>query len=137
MIEDRFEETIEGDEDSLFLLICIDEDVAGGISLRDMRQSHGMLTYWLLPDQRGQGYVTEAAALLVDHAFETLGLHRVFAWIIDHNDASRKVLTRLGFTYEGTYREHVFVNGAYHDTDHYGILVSEWDGAERVLSESQ
>lgn len=37
MVEDRFEETIEGDEDNHFLLICIDEDVVGGISLRDMR----------------------------------------------------------------------------------------------------
>lgn len=30
-----------------------------------------------------------------------------------------------------------YFNGAYHDTDHYGILASEWGGAERVLSESQ
>lgn len=58
---------------------------------------------------------------------------------MDHRPQRRlsKVLTRLGFTHEGTYRDHVFTNGAYHDTDHYGLLAPEWNGAERVLSESQ
>lgn len=104
----------------------------GAVSLLELRRSHGMLHYWLLPDERGHGYATEGAALLLDHAFETVGLHRVFAWTIDENEASRAVLRRLGFTHEGTYREHVFTGGTYHDTEHYGLLASEWDGAEVV-----
>lgn len=133
MMEERIEETVEEDDDSIFLLVCVDETPVGGVSLRDMRQDHGMLVYWLLPDERGQGYATEGAALLVDHAFDSVGLHRVFAWTIDDNEASQGVLRRLGFTHEGTYREHVFTRGAYHDTEHYGLLASEWNGAEAVL----
>lgn len=135
MVETYFEENIEGDDNSIFLLICVDENPVGGISLRDLRQSHGMLAYWLLPDERGHGYMTEGAALLLEHAFDRMGLHRVFAWAIDDNEASQAVLRRLGFTHEGTYREHVFSRGEYHDAEHYGLLVSEWDGAKAALSD--
>lgn len=134
MIETRIEERVVGDDDSVYLLVCIDGDAVGGVSLRDVRQSHGMLAYWLLPDERGQGYTTEAAALLLDHAFDTMGLHRVFAWTIDDNEASQRVLRHLGFVHEGTYREHVFSEGEYHDTEHYGLLASGWNGVESDVS---
>lgn len=134
-VETRIQETVE-DDDSVYLLVCVDETAVGGVSLRNVRRSHGMLAYWLLPDERGNGYVTEAASLLVDHAFQNLGLHRVFAWTIDDNDASQAVLRRLGFRHEGTYREHVFTRGEYRDTEHFGLLDSEWEGVEAVLDES-
>lgn len=136
-VEEYFEENIEGDESSIYLLIYIDQDAIGGISLRDIRQSHGMLTYWLLPDKRGHGYMTEAAALMLDHAFDALGLHRVYAWTIGDNEPSKGVLHRLGFTQEGTLREHVFARGDYWDADYFGLLASEWDGAEPVLEQYQ
>lgn len=131
-IEDRIEDVAE-DDDSIYLLACVDGDPVGSVSLRRMNRSHGMLAYWVLPDHRGQGYVTEAAALLVDHAFEEVGLHRVFAWTIDDNAASQAVLDRLGFAHEGTYREHVYTRGEHRDTEHYGLLEREWDGVEAIL----
>lgn len=136
MIESHIEERIEEDDNSIYLLICIDESPIGAVSLREMRQNHGMLAYWLLPEERGHGYATEGAAILLDHAFDAVGLHRVFAWTIDDNEASQEVLQRLGFIHEGTYREHVFTRGAYHDTEHYGLLASEWPGAEVVRDDS-
>ncbi|MEM4781809.1 MAG: GNAT family protein, partial [Halalkalicoccus sp.] len=134
VIEERIEQGAK-DEDGIHLIICVDGTPVGNVSLKDMRRLHGMLAYWLLPDKRGQGYATESAALLLDHAFDTIGLHRVFAWTIDDNEASQKVLGRLGFAHEGTYREHVFMRGEYHDTEHYGILSSEWDGVESALED--
>lgn len=132
MIEDYIEEVVEGDDDSINLLICVDEEPVGAVSLLDMRRTHGMLHYWLLPDQRGHGYATEGGALLVDHGFETVGLHRIFAWTIDDNEASKAVLQRLGFTHEGTYREHLFTGGTHHDAEHYGLLSSEWNGPKAI-----
>lgn len=131
-IEAQIEERAEAD-DGIELLICVEERPVGRVSIRDIRQDHGDLGYWLLPEERGQGYTTEGVALLVDHAFEMLGLHRVYARTIDDNDASRAVLRRLGFTHEGTYREHVYTRGAYRDTEHYGLLASEWPGVDAVL----
>lgn len=132
-IVSQIEERVAERDDGIELLICVDERPVGRVSLRNVRQDHGMLGYWLLPEERGQGYTTEGVALLVDHAFEMLGLHRVYAWTIDDNDASRAVLRRLGFTHEGTYREHVYTRGAYRDTEHYGLLASEWSGVDAVL----
>lgn len=133
MVEGYIEERVEGDDDSIQLLVCRDGDAVGAVSLLEMHRSHGMLHYWLLPDERGHGYATEGAALLLDHAFETVGLHRVFAWTIDVNEASQAVLRRLGFTHEGTYREHLFTGGTYHDTEHFGLLAREWEGADAVV----
>lgn len=138
MVEERVEDTVEADDDSVYLLVSVDGDAVGGVSLREVRphQDHGMLAYWLLPRERGHGYATEGAALLVDHAFEQVGLHRVYAWTIADNEASRALLERLGFAHEGTYREHVFTRGRYRDTEHYGLLASEWDGVDAVLDGS-
>jgi RimJ/RimL family protein N-acetyltransferase len=62
-----------------------------------------------------------------------VGLHRVFAWTVADNEASQSLLRRLAFTHEGTYREHVFMRGAYRDTEHYGLLASEWPGSTAIL----
>lgn len=127
-IEDRIERTTQED-DSVYLLVCIDDEVVGGVSLRDVRHDHAMLAYWTLPEHRGNGYVVEAATLLMDHAFDAMGMHRVYAWIVSGNEASEAVLDRLGFTQEGTYREHVFKDGDYRDTEHFGLLAEEWADA--------
>lgn len=125
-IEERAE---EDDDDSVALLICVDEEAVGFVCLFDIHSGEsGTLGYWLLPEYQGNGYVTEGAGLLIDHGFQNLALHRVFAWTIDDNEASQAVLRRLGFSHEGTHREHIFRRGDYHDTEHYGLLVSEWDG---------
>lgn len=136
-IESQIEERVEEDDESIFLLVCVDETPVGAVSLRDIRQNHGMLAYWIVPEERGHGYATEGSAVLLDHVFESVGLHRVFAWTIDDNGASQEVLRRLGFAHEGTYREHVFTSGTYHDTEHYGLLASEWPGTEAILHEHQ
>lgn len=134
-VESSLERDVVEDDDSVYLLVCADGEALGGISLRDVTRHHAMLAYWLLPEHRGAGYVREAAAVLLDHAFDSMGLHRVFAWTVDDNERSQRVLEGLGFAHEGTYREHVFARGEYHDTDHYGLLANEWDGAESVLGD--
>lgn len=131
MVEAEIEERAEDDDDTLGLFICVDEEPVGLVHLFDIHPGEsGTLAYWLLPEYRGNGYATEGAGLLVDHAFQNLALHRVFAWTIDYNEKSQSLLRRLGFSHEGTHRELVFRNGEYHDTEHYGLLVSEWNGYE-------
>jgi RimJ/RimL family protein N-acetyltransferase len=132
--EAHLDRTVD-DDDTVSLLICVDGDPVGRASLLDVGRTHADLSYWLVPEARGNGYVTEAAALLVEHAFESLGLHHVRAWTLDDNEASRGVLRRLGFSHEGSIREHVFTRGEYHDVEHFGILDREWDGLNAVLDD--
>jgi len=52
------------------------------------------------PDQRGRGYATEVGAAAIGVAFDVLGLSDVVAYTEPDNDASRRVMDKLGFEYE-------------------------------------
>lgn len=60
--------------------------------------------YWCGTEHTGKGYVTEAAGLLAQLAFETLGAKRVEIICDARNQASRGVAERLGFKLDGTLR---------------------------------
>jgi ribosomal-protein-alanine N-acetyltransferase len=84
------------------------------------------LGYAISADHWGHGYATEASRVLVRFAFETLGKHRVSAAIGPENLASVAVVKRLGFSYEGRIRHHVFTNNAWRDSLLYSILAPEF-----------
>jgi RimJ/RimL family protein N-acetyltransferase len=78
------------------------------------------------PDFAGQGYMTEAAGALLGIAFETLGLHRVFAQLDPRNDASIALCRRLGMREEAYFVEDIWFKGAWGDTAIYALLDREW-----------
>ena len=69
---------------------------------------------------------TEAIHLMLGEAFDELGYRRV-EWKCDHlNEPSGLAALRLGFTFEGRFRQHMVTHGRNRDTDWYAILDSEW-----------
>lgn len=80
----------------------------------------------LLPSARGLGNATEAARLLLDVAFNELGLHRVYAECDLRNTASIGILERVGLRPEGRFLESVWVKGQWVDVGLYAILDHEW-----------
>ncbi|GAA1709327.1 GNAT family protein [Kribbella yunnanensis] len=84
------------------------------------------LGYAVHADHWGNGYATDAARVMVGFAFGTLGVHRVTAAIGPENAASIAVVKRVGFSYEGHLRDHVFTNGAWRDSLLYSILENEY-----------
>ena len=69
---------------------------------------------------------TEACALMARRAFDELGYRR-YEWKCDSlNAASRSAAERLGFAYEGTFRQHLVVKGRNRDTSWYSITDGEW-----------
>src|SRR5699024_5875283 len=69
---------------------------------------------------------TEAQYLLMRHVFEDLGYRR-YEWKCDSlNAPSRRAALRLGFTYEGTFRQAVVYRGRNRDTAWFSMLDSEW-----------
>lgn len=128
---ERFYEEVADDED-VTLLVCDDAEVLGQVSLFGFEDDHASVAYWTLPEHQGEGYATEAMTLLLEYAFDTLGLHHVCAQVIDYNEASRSFLEELGFEREGRLREHRFRRGRYCDVLQYGLLADEWraDGGE-------
>ncbi|MET1058029.1 MAG: GNAT family protein [Nocardioides sp.] len=69
---------------------------------------------------------TEAAYLLARHVFEDLGYRR-YEWKCDsHNAPSRAAAARLGFTYEGRFRQALVYKGRNRDTDWFSVTDAEW-----------
>jgi diamine N-acetyltransferase len=88
------------------------------------------------PGEWGKGYGTEATALMVGHAFETLNLHRVWLHVYAFNDRGRRAYERVGFQLEGTLREAYFGEGRYADVQVMGVLDHEWRALHGHRSDS-
>jgi len=89
-----------------------------------VRAAH--LGYAIHADHWGHGYATDASRTLLRFAFTSLGKHRVSAAIGPDNQASIAVVKRLGFSYEGRIRHHVFTNGNWRDSLLYSLLEHEY-----------
>jgi ribosomal-protein-alanine N-acetyltransferase len=102
-------------------------EVVGAITITAQKE-HGRasLGYWCAVAHWGRGYATEAVRAVIDYGFRDLGLNRVWAQCYGDNPASRRVLEKVGMTYEGCLRQHSFRLGRFADGLQFGILRSEW-----------
>lgn len=73
----------------------------------ERRHLRAELGYWIAREQWNRGFATEAGAAVLQHGFDGLGLHRIYAHVFEPNVASRKVLEKLGMRHEGTLRDHI------------------------------
>ena len=82
-------------------------------------------------DVWGRGYGTEATQLMVDHAFGTLGLHRVALSVFEFNERAIRAYARVGFLTEGRAREAVWRDGRWWDELAMSVLAPEWHARRR------
>ncbi|MDA8491360.1 GNAT family N-acetyltransferase [Kluyvera sp. Awk 3] len=76
---------------------------------------------------------TEAQWLLMRYAFETLGYRR-YEWKCNSfNDPSRRAALRLGFQFEGRFRQALVIKGHNRDTDWFSIIDGEWPALDRAF----
>jgi ribosomal-protein-alanine N-acetyltransferase len=85
----------------------------GWVSLRiaERDPATGEVGYSLVRDFRNKGIATEAVRALVEEAFDRARLARVHAYCVPENKASRRVLERVGFRFEGTLPHGATVSG--------------------------
>ena len=86
--------------------------------------------YWIGEPHWGYGYCTEAALRLLQFAFTDIGLNRVYARYLSRNEASGRVLRKLGMRHEGTLRQHVRKWDVLEDIHVLGVLAVEWRGGQ-------
>ncbi len=77
-------------------------------------------------DAWGRGLGTEATELMLTHAFERLGLHRVGLSVFAFNERAVRSYQKVGFRLEGRLREAIWRDGRYWDELQMGILAEEW-----------
>jgi len=102
-----------------------DGKVIGLLGLICQDHGQGEIGWALGVEYRGQGYATEAARALMDHGFNSLGLHRIHADTSSDNLASWRVMERLGMRREALLRGSVYEEGKWLDKYIYGVLADE------------
>jgi RimJ/RimL family protein N-acetyltransferase len=76
---------------------------------------------------------TEAMYLMASHIFDHLGYRR-YEWKCNaRNEPSRRAALRLGFTFEGIFRQHMVIKGVNRDTAWYSMLDKEWPARKRAF----
>ena len=84
--------------------------------------------YVLNPAYQGRGLATEAVRRVLAFGFEELSLHRIEAHFIRGNDASLRLMERVGMIFEGYARESMKIKGRYRTIGTCGILRGEFEG---------
>ena len=74
----------------------------------------------------GRGFATEAQSLIIDYAFQHLGVHKVVHGPIANNLGSVKMSEKLGFVVEGVSRQEVFIDGKFRDEIMMGLFAHEF-----------
>ena len=81
---------------------------------------------WFAPPLQKTRAATEAIFLMMRHVFDDLGYRRLEWKCNALNEASMRAARRFGFTYEGTFRQHMVVKGRNRDTAWFALLDREW-----------
>ncbi len=115
----------------LFLFHRENETLLGAITLDNIRRGpaqSGTLGYWIGAPFARQGFMGEAIRGLVHHAFTELDISRVEAACLPENAASRAVLERSGFKYEGVAQSYLQIAGRWRNHVLYANLRSDRRG---------
>jgi len=88
----------------------------------------GHVGYWVDERVAGRGVLPTALALVLDHCFGPVGLHRVEADVQPNNPASLRVVAKLGFIEEGRLRRYLFIDEDWRDHVAFSLLRDDHPG---------
>jgi RimJ/RimL family protein N-acetyltransferase len=129
-VEEAFiDKLYETDDVALGIAVREDDRLIGATGLHDIdvRCRHALFGIVIgIKTEWDKGYGTEAAALMVRHAFETLNLNRVSLKVFENNPRGMRAYEKVGFKREGVLRQEQYRDGRYWDTIVMGILREEW-----------
>jgi len=120
----------------LFLIRRADERLLGAVTLDNIRRGpaqSGTLGYWIGAPFARQGYMREALQAVVHHAFGRLDLSRLEAACLPENTASRGLLEKCGFKYEGVAQSYLQINGRWRTHVLYAALRMDRRGRTDVI----
>ena len=115
----------------LFLISRSDNAVLGAITLDNIRRGPsqaGTIGYWIGAEYSRQGYMREALTAMVHYAFETLDLSRIESACLPENAASRALLEKCGYKYEGVAQSYLQINGRWRNHVLYANLRTDRRG---------
>jgi ribosomal-protein-alanine N-acetyltransferase len=108
--------------------ITLDDEFVGQVMIGNVTRDplwSAYVGYWVGSHVVSGGVTTGAVAMVLDHCFGPVGLHRIEATVRPENTASRRVLAKLGFREEGLFRRYLNVEGAWRDHLCYALTAEE------------
>ena len=105
------------------------DELAGAININEIvrgRFRSGYLGYYAFAPHNGRGYMTKGLRAVVSRAFRQLRLHRLEANIQPDNEASRRLVKRLGFKLEGYSPRYLKIAGKWRDHERWAVTAENW-----------
>ncbi|MGB3367510.1 MAG: GNAT family protein [Acidaminobacteraceae bacterium] len=95
-----------------------------GFTITEQNKFGGLaeIGYFILKKHWGNGYVTEAARLVIDYIFNEMNLHKIYSGCNVDNIASENIMKKLGMKKEGHLKSHICHNGMWKDRVLYGKI---------------
>lgn len=101
------------------------ETLLGGLTLSQVQRGvtqSTILGYWMGAAHAGKGFMSAGVRAVVGFAFDTLHLNRLEAACLPHNNASIRLLEKVGFQREGYARKYLCIDGRWQDHLLYGFI---------------
>lgn len=113
----------------LFALEDTNGAYVGNVQIHSIDRKNGSFafSFYILKQHRCKGYATKALRKIITYAFDELRLYRCESSYNDGNDASKRVMEKLGLLYEGVKKDATFYDGKYVDVVYMGITADEWN----------
>ena len=120
---------------SLPFAVTYDRTLVGQITVQNIIRgafNSGTIGYWVDESVAGKGVMSTAVAMVVDHCFGPVRLHRVEANVRPENLPSLRLIAKVGFRPEGSRSRYLFIDGAWRD--HLGFALTAEDLPGGVLA---
>jgi ribosomal-protein-alanine N-acetyltransferase len=120
---------------ALPFVMTIDGQIAGQITVANINYGStrsAYIGYWIGEEFAGKGYTPLAVAMVIDHCFQVLKLHRIEIAIRPENIKSLRVVEKLGLRKEGTRPKFLHINGDWRD--HLIFAINEDELSESLVS---
>lgn len=114
--------------ETLPFVVTYDQRLVGQLTVTNIVRgalNSAAVGYWIDRRVAGRGIMPTALALVVEHCFGVVRLHRIEANIRPENVASRRVVEKLGFRVEGVRLRYLFIDGDYRDHVSYALTMED------------
>jgi diamine N-acetyltransferase len=111
-----------------FAIVDMTDEYLGTVSLKsiDLKVKNAEYAIVLRKKAQGKGYGLAATVKILEYAFNTLNLERVYLNVLSNNEKAIRLYKNLGFIYEGEFKEHISIRGEIHSTKWYRLTNAEF-----------
>lgn len=101
----------------------LDDEYLGTISLKNIDYVNRNAEYAISTRKKARGNGTNkiATQLIINYGFQDLKLNKIYLNVLASNVRAKKFYTKCGFQYEGTFKNHLYINDKFQDLEWYSI----------------